>query len=345
MYYLAKFCRICIQSHVTLIDIDTVDFDEVKLSEKLEVCAKMVVGRESLSTEICVQCVIKLRISYQFYTMCKKSSKMLQGYLEELIGPGKVDPDNFVNNDLSVCITPVPHTETDSPCKRKRISKGQRCSLLKKLLTQNPNHEPCDEGGGLRNIINFTRNYEFNYSDKSKENPLDKLTEFSKDFFRNDFSQFRDTILYIIENKDNTDSEEDLFDFSEEDEDENDNKIVKFEEMIIEPDIQIKNECLYEEEDCTIEIKEEEEEEEEDISQNAMQLLDRLVENYPHGHRKTFSSSSVRCRTRNNPYISPMLKQQFLFRNFKCNRCDRYFKSPGYLKAHKTKVHLHDLHD
>lgn len=42
MYYFAKFCRICIQTDVTLLDIDTLDFDEVKLSEKLRLCAKMV---------------------------------------------------------------------------------------------------------------------------------------------------------------------------------------------------------------------------------------------------------------------------------------------------------------
>ncbi|KAJ8983772.1 hypothetical protein NQ317_000332 [Molorchus minor] len=40
MYYLSKFCRICVQTGVKLLDLDTLDFDEVKLSEKLEACTK-----------------------------------------------------------------------------------------------------------------------------------------------------------------------------------------------------------------------------------------------------------------------------------------------------------------
>lgn len=42
MYYLTKFCRICIQSGVKLLDLDTLDFDCVKLSDKLKVCTEMV---------------------------------------------------------------------------------------------------------------------------------------------------------------------------------------------------------------------------------------------------------------------------------------------------------------
>lgn len=42
MYYLAKFCRICIQSGEKLVDINSNDYDSIKLSEKLEICTKMV---------------------------------------------------------------------------------------------------------------------------------------------------------------------------------------------------------------------------------------------------------------------------------------------------------------
>lgn len=42
MYYISKFCRICVQPKNKLIDLDIEDFDKVKLSEKLEVCTKMV---------------------------------------------------------------------------------------------------------------------------------------------------------------------------------------------------------------------------------------------------------------------------------------------------------------
>lgn len=325
-----------------------------------------VVGRESLSTEICLQCVIKLRISYQFQLMCRKSSKILQGYLEELIGPGKIDPDTFVSSDLIVSVTPISNVP-ESPCKRKqRISKEQRCSLLKKLLTQNDTTNkndlrkythPYDDGGGLRNIINFTRNYEFTCGNKDKTS-LDKLTEFSQDFFKHDFSDFRNTILYIIENKDAESDDDDLFDdYNEEDEFKFDPANIKQEipdcendsctestdgeidNKFVEPEIEIK------EEESTFSFLKDCTDHKNNNSQNAMQLLDQLVNNYSTGQRKSFSPTSVRCRTRNNPYISPSLKQQFLYRNFKCNRCDRYFKSPGYLKAHKTKVHLQHWSD
>lgn len=43
MYYLAKFCRICIQTDVKLLDINSRDYDSIKLSEKLEICTKMVI--------------------------------------------------------------------------------------------------------------------------------------------------------------------------------------------------------------------------------------------------------------------------------------------------------------
>lgn len=43
MYYLANFCRICIKTGVKLLDINTVDFDCVTFSEKLELCTKMVI--------------------------------------------------------------------------------------------------------------------------------------------------------------------------------------------------------------------------------------------------------------------------------------------------------------
>ncbi|KAJ8931959.1 hypothetical protein NQ314_015078 [Rhamnusium bicolor] len=234
MYYLSKFCRICVQTDVKLLDLDTLDFDEVKLSEKLEVCTKMVVSRESLSTEICVQCIAKLRISYQFHD--------------------------------------IPDEEEDT-----------------------------------------------------KEN------------------------------------------------------IVKFEEVIVEPDIKIKTEmefedegeCMYSFDESYIEVECKKEMEEQDrrieasanhhcsmlpipmpsnyseymrsfghigTSNTSMQLLDNLVGSYQ-SQRRTFSQSNVRCRTRENPYINPTLKDQFLYRSFKCEKCNRYFKSPGYLKAHYSKVH------
>lgn len=326
--------------------------------------------------------------------MCKKSTKKLHGYYKTLLSKEERDQDlkRFVNADLHVEVTPVrtvnlckvndfcDDNETHSVReKRKRITKEQRCSLLKRLLT-NPDQNKRDwdnvsrkYNGGLKNIINFTKNYEFGgILDKNSNyetTALEKLKAFSVEFFRKDFSEFKNTILYIIENKDNLcesgDSEDEDF-FNNKLEDESKENIVKFEEVIIEPDIKIKTEFEYEEGECSLdyteniqckeEIKEEQDRHEHFSNSSSLNYseypeepsltiekvssmvsLNNFVGNYQ--HKRTFSSSNVRCRTRENPYINPLLKQQFLYRSFRCEQCNRYFKSPGYLKAHYSKVH------
>ncbi|EFA04192.1 hypothetical protein TcasGA2_TC014441 [Tribolium castaneum] len=379
MYYLAQFCRICIKTGVKLLDINTVDFDYVTFSEKLESCSKMVINRESLSTQICLQCVKKLRMSYDFHNMCKQSTKILQGYLTELISASnKITPESFVNSELRVTLTPI----CKNALKRKRITKYQRCSLLKKLLLSRKNNirkektprkkrEPKSVyKGGLRGIIDFTRNFDFGYKYDGNHNncllsdatPLSRLHNFTNTFFLNNFAEFRNTILYIIENKDNlseSDDDDDMFDsyIPEPGEPE-----VKSEEVVVEPDIKIKTEYDYDDSETNFscnyyvetsysdsEIKKENFEVEDhpikqepldynNEPQNSVQMLDKLVGDLGQ-QRRAFSHHSVRCRTRGNPYINPKLKQQFQFKSFQCDKCSRYFKSPGYLKAHIAKIH------
>lgn len=340
--------------------------------------------------------------------MCKKSHKKLQGYLKAILSKN-IDEKvgNFVNTDLNVVVTPLRGYEEEYygfdnehqqieihqfKEKRKRITKEQRCSLLKRLLTNTEVHKKSHDKyfynnyykstfseknvkGGLRNIINFTKNYEFGKTNRyvnKQTTPLDKLKAFSEQFFQTDFSEFKNTILYIIENRDNLDdsenSEDDLFDTINEDESDSKEGIVKFEEVIVEPDLKIKTEIDFEEEgECTpyeyygeygdpIDVKMEEDFLEEikrsktshfipnqhchepfGTSSNSMQILNNFVGSY--SHKRTFFSNNVRCRTRDNPYINPLLKEQFLYRSFKCDKCSRYFKSQGYLKAHYTKIH------
>lgn len=355
-------------------------------------------------------CLAKLRVSYEFNDMCRKSHKKLKGYLKAILSKNSDEKvDKFVNTDLNVVVTPLRgyeetysydntdneylHTEVHFKEKRKRITKEQRCSLLKRLLTNTEGHKKNHDKyfhnyfkstfsdpnvkGGLKNIINFTKNYEFGDKYSHKEcTPLDKLKAFSEEFFQTDFSDFKNTILYIIENKDSLDdseeSEEDLFDSPDEEEFDKKEEIMKFEEVIVEPDLKIKTEIDFEDEgECTSYeyygeygdhmmnksvIKMEDNSENNKISEisktftneqcydlfepssnNSMQILNNFVGSY--SHRRTFFSNNVRCRTRDNPYINPMLKEQFLYRSFKCDKCSRYFKSQGYLKAHYTKIH------
>lgn len=465
MYFLEKLCRICVQTDVSLVDINTVDFDSVRLSEKLEVCAKMEISKDCISSDICEKCVNKLRVSYHFLDMCKKSTKIIQGYLEKLIGTENElkhynDYSNFENSELNTVVEKLPNiklekldiiTEPDEdgksetenhtlnvlhssdhpirPCRKKqRITKEQRCSLLKRLLNR-PKKERDKhvsayrdntfnyDKGGLKNIIDFAKNYEFSFKlDKNsniESTPLDKLTAFSTNYFRRDFTEFKNHILYIIENRDRFEcgsiystDDEDLFSGSEmEDDNETREAQVGFEEVVVEPDIKIKNEimdCEEEESQCPLDYLETSFEEEEVVkikkeeqlsdsdndqtcksvnvstfyhsstpikeengfsdhhsnsldpfgnihsnyknslvinSSPAVKLLDKLVSTYPMSSRKVFKTSNVRCRTRDQPYINPQLKDQFLYRSFRCDRCNRYFKSQGYLKAHTSKVH------
>lgn len=318
--------------------------------------------------------------------MCKQSTKILQGYLTELLSTTeKISADTFANSELKVTVVPL----HNSIVKRKsRITKEQRCSLLKRLLLSKSKKKPSlrkhrkrnrikEQQGGLRNIIQFTRTYDFGYkldcktrnSNLNIESPLAKLANFTKSFFLHNFADFRNTILYIIENKDtlsDSDDEDEMFDNYTPEPGED---VIKCEEVVVEPDIKIKTEFDYDECEtsysCNYYVETSYESEADikkenmididdmplkqepldylsnhDQQQNSMQLLDKLVGNLGHDqHKRPFSQHSVRCRTRGNPYINPKLKQQFQFKSFVCEKCNRYFKSPGYLKAHISKIH------
>ncbi|XP_066156142.1 chromosome partition protein Smc-like isoform X2 [Euwallacea fornicatus] len=423
MHFLEKLCRICVQTGAPVVDIETVDFDSVRLSEKLQNCANLEISEDSISTAICEKCVNKLRVSYHFLNMCKKSTNIIQGYVDKLnfahdkYNTETVSNDNrglaiaFRNSELNVEIEKL-SIESDnnlfessirnySGKKKQRITKGQRCSLLQQLLNR-PKRD-ADKSiiscyprydhtkGGLKSIIDFTRNYEFTLDKNSniETTPLDKLTAFSKNYFKRDFSEFRDHILDVIESEEKFEYDSD-FESQEEDflsEEEDGSVQDNIEEVVVEQDTKIKKEIIIgnndEDEDsrCPLdyletsfeemaEVKNEPEEPEFEVedhmhdlnlnlrvkedpaekdfsltkrlnlnSSPAVKLLDRLVASYPMNSRKVFSSSNVRCRTRDHPYINPILKNQFLYRSFKCERCNRSFKSQGYLKAHTSKVH------
>lgn len=374
--------------------------------------------------------------------MCKQSTKILQGYLTELLSVSdKVSSEQFVNSELKVTIEPLIRLHHH---RKKRVSKEQRCSLLKKLLLKTKEHENTDKHkngltygtvptrrktpekyrGGLRDLINFTKNFDFGFKIENYKNyedtPLEKLEDFSHNFFFTDYSDFKSKILYILENDDTTEDSED---------EEmvrilgNNNDIVscKIEEVIIEPDLEIKQEFDFEYEDeenyeptydysssfveacydsdSNIKVKKEPPDQRDlkepnpcttfvghnkflaeiipimpqcsslppnssktnSVNNNdhlsdkyktlcsvlnspiregpaPTELLGQFVSQFAHNSRKTLSPSSIRCRTRGNPYINPQLQKQFQLRSFRCHTCNRRFKSPGYLNAHIVKL-------
>lgn len=80
MYYLAKFCRICIKTGVKLLDINTVDFDYVTFSEKLEFCTKMVIVSKVL-WHLCWPIDFFSRLSTEKVYQHKYVSNALKNYV------------------------------------------------------------------------------------------------------------------------------------------------------------------------------------------------------------------------------------------------------------------------
>ncbi|GJQ83849.1 hypothetical protein Trydic_g5706 [Trypoxylus dichotomus] len=271
MYFLAKFCRICISSSENLREIDSCDYDSIKISEKLKVFTNTTSNMENWSAFICTKCIKKLRVSYEFDKMCKKSSIVLKQYLTELFSCAKNNnTEKFVNSDLRIQIGRIPYP----PVKRKYINREKRCSLLKDLLTKIKNDRKLFEtrpfiklrgaqpsknsrnkcaDGGLKSLLQFTKSYNYGYRlDSSKiENvkfdrtPLDKLTDFVNNYFKISLSRFHERITCVLEET------EEWFEESE-DLDEmlkpcNDDLV--FEEVIVEPDINIKKEIIMEDMD------------------------------------------------------------------------------------------------
>lgn len=208
--------------------------------------------------------------------MCKKSTRILQGYVEKL-----TDTDGKISQicELNIDIDKLPTTEQltvqeesiekttvytskskiywrNSGRRKQRITKVQRCSLLQQILNK-PKKERDKSylqqntfdytNGGLKDIIDFTQNYEFSLNlDKNcniETTPLDKLAAFSKNYFRRDFSEFKNHILYIIENQEQFDqcSNYDSDECSESDLNTT-TRDVSSEEIMVEPDIKVKKE-------------------------------------------------------------------------------------------------------
>ncbi|XP_022902219.1 uncharacterized protein [Onthophagus taurus] len=392
MYFLSNFCRVCVTSDEKLTHIDNRDYDAISYSVKLKSCTRMVLEMDSWSAFICEKCIVKLRISYDFNLMCCKSTSVLKNYLSEILGNSENEASKIFENSQVKVSMPKLSPQQLPKMQRKYVSKGIRCSLLKELLTKIEDDKKKEKKvksqlvsfniNGLKPLINFTKFYNYGYklennqieSIKYDPTPLDKLTDFVNNYFRINFSHFHDNVNAVLDESerwlDENDFEEMLKPCPE--------SQVKFEEVIIEPDINIKKEIYDDEYDNDYEynypttsdhIKIENIKTEGDIhtlshpylghtdcdqsnpgsssnnqcyspldqqNQSSLELLKEFTVKFK--KHRGFSPQNYRCRTRNHPFISPQLKNQFLHQDFSCNVCKRRFKSHGYLHAHRSKM-------
>lgn len=420
MYFLTKFCRICITSNENLREIDSCDYDSIKISEKLKVFTKTASNMENWSAFICPKCVRKLRVSYEFDRMCKKSSVILKQYLVELFScTNNNTVEKFTNSELRLQLEKVPQR----PHKRKYIKREKRCSLLKDLLTKirndqkyfqtNPlvkptqlhsssSHRKRNIEGGLRSLLQFTRSYNYGYriennrleSVKFDRTPLERLTDFVNNYFKLNLDRFHERISCVLEESEEwfeeADDLEEMIKPCKED-------FIKYEEVIVEPDINIKKEVITDDiEDenmefevsyaCSsmapqikiekVQIKTEPQGNmvsETDLmmnqfmygqsssdnsfaprnnseiyptlceslgrgTQSSLNLLKEYTETTFTNHNRPGHSILERPKRGRAPFISPQLKKQFLYQDFKCGVCNRRFKSQGYLQAHCSKM-------
>lgn len=334
--------------------------------------------------------------------MCKKSTSILQGYVSKLISSSAdINHNNFSNSDLYVSLR-----KEHRVARKKRIGKGERCAAIHRLLAevhrssnyydlsnlQFSNHEDERPRGGLKDLLSFTESYDFGYRNQNsicESSPLDKLIEFSENFFYKDFVDYKKSIMEILGSRDSFDVEEsdcsdleDMFNHCEETEESTDKTI---EEIII-PSNEIKKEYLDEgveyedpssfvqvcynstesrEDNIKRELKETEQNppDSDVVNNNLIHTnIDALERNYIFNvqlQNQVFQQNKSelsllsdltqkvnttyfprkRNKTFGESYINPKLQKQFLMCNFRCNTCNRRFKSYGYLKAHNSKVH------
>ncbi|KRT78592.1 zinc-finger associated domain containing protein [Oryctes borbonicus] len=226
---------------------------------------------DNWSAFICTKCIKKLRVSYEFDKMCKKSSIVLKQYLTELFScTNNNSTEKFVNSDLRIQIGRIPHP----PIKRRYINREKRCSLLKDLLTKIKNDKKLFETrpfmrlrgpqmtktfrnrcleGGLKSLLHFTKSYNYGYKLENGKienvkfdcTPLDKLTDFVNNYFKISLSRFHERITCVLEETEEWFEEREELD-----------EMVKpckddlaFEEVIVEPDINIKKEIIMEDMD------------------------------------------------------------------------------------------------
>jgi len=294
--------------------------------------------------------------------------------------------NNNVNSNVTNYIRVVPtykilqnnseYDQESDRARKKRVSKEQRCSLLKKLLSTPKFEKKINDElkkpknkhiGGLKSLLGFIKNYDFGSKSKKDVTHLDRLEAFSKSFFYNNFTEYREVILRVINDKDDSEDDGMLDDFDvEEDMKLWGIKTIKEEQQEYEEILpcDLVQTCF---EDNNVELQHPTQDHVNYVNavnsmnsvtfdsyfrqphmsaaaSSSLDMLKRLAGDGSSGNlsknygKPPISRNSLKCRTRNHPFINPKLMEQFRRRSFRCDTCNRCFKSPGYLQSHCTKM-------
>ncbi|KRT80259.1 zinc-finger associated domain containing protein, partial [Oryctes borbonicus] len=95
MFDLADCCRTCLRLECSLTPTNSSDSDSIKFCDKLAACISGIMwAKEGLPSFICAMCIEKLRIAYDFRTVCLQSDQALQRYTNHLQGEAKDQSSN-----------------------------------------------------------------------------------------------------------------------------------------------------------------------------------------------------------------------------------------------------------
>ncbi|KAK4886553.1 hypothetical protein RN001_002824 [Aquatica leii] len=85
IFHVADCCRACLRIECSLTPTTTTDNDSVKFCDKLIACVSEVMWmKEGLPSLICTTCIERLRVAYDFRSVCLQSDNTLQRYISHL---------------------------------------------------------------------------------------------------------------------------------------------------------------------------------------------------------------------------------------------------------------------
>ncbi|KRT80182.1 zinc-finger associated domain containing protein [Oryctes borbonicus] len=123
VFDLADSCRTCLRHECSLTPTNSSDSDSIKFSDKLAACVSgMMWAKEYVPSLICGMCIDKLRIAYDFQTICLQSDRafQLQGEAKK-IRSESIAPDPKTTVDLAGCDETIGNVILSIKCEETQV--------------------------------------------------------------------------------------------------------------------------------------------------------------------------------------------------------------------------------